>query len=144
MLDASLIWLSRKIASQREFYSFALIGALAFIIDACILSFALMIDPDAFFLGRFFSFLACVTFTFYFNRQITFTGVANRPVVDQFVKYVGSNIIGATINLTVYGLLVFYYQTARDWPVFAAAAGSVTGLIANFALSKFFVFKVSN
>ena len=125
----------------RQFMSFAFIGAFAFLVDAAVLTLMLYIDNNAFFLGRFISFLCAVTFTWYFNRRITFKSGASDEIVSQFSRFVAVNSGGGAVNFGMYSVLVLYFPYAKEWPVLAAGLGSLSGLAVNFCLSKFFVFQ---
>jgi putative flippase GtrA len=53
----------------------------------------------------------------------------------------GANAIGGAVNYGVYAAIVTYTADAAAWPVIGVAAGSAAGLVFNFAVSKFWVFR---
>lgn len=136
-------WCAVTVAPFKAFIAFAAIGAVAFIIDAFVLTLILSLEPEAFYTGRLISFMVCVTFTFYFNSILTFADGSGSPRSPKFLKYILANSLGGGVNLGVYGLLIAYFAIAREWPIFAAGAGSVAGLFVNFSVAKFYVFRTT-
>lgn len=137
----------------RQFASFALIGVGGLFVDMAALAVALHLlglDPYG---GRVFSYLMAATFTWYMNRQFTFTGVSRRGAIRQWARFLAANAVGAVVNYGVYVLVLkvgpWVIASIGLWPeVLTAvlpyagvAAGSVSGLVFNFVLSKKLVFR---
>jgi len=137
----------------RQFASFALIGVGGLFVDMAALAVALhllSLDPYG---GRVFSYLMAATFTWYMNRQFTFTGVSRRGAIRQWARFLAANAVGALVNYGVYVLVLklgpWVIAGIGLWPeVLTAllpyagvAAGSVSGLVFNFVLSKKLVFR---
>lgn len=138
---------------SRQFATFALIGVGGLFVDMAALAVALHLaglDPYG---GRVFSYLMAATFTWYMNRQFTFTGVSRRGAVRQWARFLAANAVGALVNYGVYVLVLnigpWVVDTIGLWPDLltallpyaGVAAGSVSGLVFNFVLSKKLVFR---
>lgn len=138
---------------SRQFATFALIGVGGLFVDMAALAVALHLlglDPYG---GRVFSYLMAATFTWYMNRRFTFTGVSRRGAIRQWARFLAANAVGAVVNYGVYVLVLklgpWVIASIGLWPeVLTAllpyagvAAGSVSGLVFNFVLSKKLVFR---
>lgn len=142
--------MSRSIS--RELLTFALIGVGGLFVDMAALAVALHLlglDPYG---GRVFSYLMAATFTWYLNRRFTFVGVSRRAALRQWAKFLAANAVGAVVNYGVYVLVlrvgpgILAALGLADMlggllPYAGVAAGSVSGLVFNFAMSKFVVFR---
>lgn len=128
---------------QTEFLRFAVIGTAAFVVDASTLYAALWFGLG-FYAGRAVSYLVAATFTWYGNRRITFVhsraeGVG--PVTAEWLKFLVANLGGGAVNYAIYAVLIASFAIVRAYPVLGVAAGSLAGLVVNFSLSKFVVFR---
>lgn len=128
---------------RRQLLLFSLSGAIAFLIDGgsvqLLVAFAAA-DP---YLARVLSFLCAVTFTFEFNRRITFRGAAaDHRWPRQWLHYVVTQLGGFAVNYVVYAALVFTLAVVARWPILGVAAGSVAGLAVNFFAARRLVFKL--
>ncbi|MQP65097.1 GtrA family protein [Niveispirillum sp. SYP-B3756] len=137
---------------SRELLTFGLIGIGGLFVDMAALAFALHGLGLDFYGGRLFSYLIAVTFTWYMNRRFTFVGISRRAALKQWAKFTAANSIGALVN---YGTYVLVLQVGPGilaalgldqmlgplLPYAGVAAGSVSGLVFNFAMSKFVVFR---
>jgi len=122
--------------------SFGAIGVLGFVVDAGVLHVMLRSTHSGLYLGRVVSFLCAVTFTWILNRTITFRGVVGQGGLrNEWLRYLGANSLGALINLGLYSLLVARVPAFTAMPTMAVAAGSLSGLVVNFALTKAYVFR---
>ncbi|WP_029014343.1 GtrA family protein [Niveispirillum irakense] len=141
--------MSRSVS--RELLTFGLIGIVGLVVDMAALAVALHLlglDPYG---GRIFSYLMAATSTWYLNRRYTFTGVSRRGAIRQWGKFLAANAVGALVNYGVYVLVLQagpalltatgFEAAGRLLPYAGVAAGSISGLIFNFTLSKFIVFR---
>jgi len=55
----------------------------------------------------------------------------------------GGEAVGGVVNYAVYAALVASPAFFHAWPEVATAAGSLSGMLFNFAASRKFVFKAS-
>ena len=126
---------------MRQFALFCVAGGLAFIVDAGVvqaMTSGLGADP---YVARLLSFLCAVTTTWWFNRRYTFANAAAEGGPGQWLRYVGTQLGGFSVNYAVYAALLWLWPVAYRWPVIGVAAGSVAGLVVNFALARRFVFR---
>lgn len=126
---------------MRQFALFCVAGGLAFIVDAGVVQLMTSVvhaDPYA---ARLLSFLCAVTTTWWFNRRYTFADAADDGLSRQWLRYVGTQLGGFSVNYAVYALMLWMLPLVHRWPVLGVAAGSVAGLVVNFALARRFVFR---
>jgi putative flippase GtrA len=119
--------------------SFATIGAVAFFIDAAVLYAARALGIGLY-SGRVVSFLAAATFTWALNRRYTFAATAAAPIV-QWGRFLAANVLGGFVNYGVYAALVAFVPLVHEHPVLGVAAGSLSGLVLNFIVSRQWVFR---
>ncbi len=117
---------------------FALVGALGFVVDSGVLYAGLALGLSLY-SGRIVSYLAAASFTWYCNRRITFRSTDRRAFLE-WARYLLANAVGGGVNLATYMALVAGVPIMARMPVLAVAAGSIAGLLFNFALSYTVVF----
>jgi putative flippase GtrA len=127
-------------AASHEFLRFVMVGAAGFLVDAGALIFATAVLGLGLYSGRVFSYLCAATFTWICNRRFTFATTAD-PAVLQWLRFLGANAIGGAVNYGVYAAVVTFSAVGARYPVLGVAAGSAAGLILNFAVSKYWVFR---
>ena len=130
-------------STRQELFRFTLIGAAGFLIDAGALMLATKGLGLGLYSGRAFSYLCAATFTWICNRRFTFAPVEQRHPLIEWLRFLGANAIGGAVNYGTYAALVTFTALGAAWPVLGVAAGSLAGLVFNFAASKFWVFKRS-
>jgi putative flippase GtrA len=119
----------------RRFWRFCLVGAMAYAVDAALLTAlvsALAMNPYG---ARVASFLAAATFTWWLNRRYTFE-VAHRPTRAEWMAYMALMGIGAGVNYATYAAAITWWPLARAELWLAVALGSIAGLGVNFATSR--------
>jgi putative flippase GtrA len=125
---------------SRQFLRFSAVGVAGFAIDALILYFAIHQLGAGLYLGRLVSYITAATSTWALNRRYTFQAKQDRKMAREWMKFLAANAVGGLINYAVYVMLVNGSELVAAWPVIGVAAGSIAGLIANFSLSRRFVF----
>jgi putative flippase GtrA len=134
--------LTRGRARVRRLLWFCVSGGLAFVIDAGLLHLllaALPIDPYS---ARLVSVLVAMTFTWVFNRSITFADRRRSGVpLREWMAWVSTQSAGFAVNYATYALLVFSLPAVREWPVLGVAAGSLAGLVVNYVAASRLVFR---
>ena len=121
---------------------FCLVGGLGFLIDASILqliSSFLGINP---FLGRVISYITAATTTWRLNRTFTFGKDAQTMSHREWIQYVVLNAIGGGVNYLVYGVVISIRDPYQGYLIIGVAAGSIVGLVCNFSVNKWLVFRV--
>ncbi len=127
-------------AAPREFLRFVMVGAAGFFVDAGALMVATTALGLGLYSGRVFSYLCAATFTWILNRRFTFAKTDEVAVI-QWLRFLGANALGGAVNYGVYAVLVTFSAVAAATPVLGVAAGSAAGLIFNFMVSKYWVFR---
>lgn len=123
----------------KPFTRFALVGIVGFGVDASVLAVCLGVGFDVF-SGRLVSYLAAATTTWQLNRHFTFTDSAREAAAVQWTKFLAVNTLGGAVNYGVYAGLVTWLAPVAAHPTLGVAAGSLAGLVLNFAASRRFVF----
>jgi putative flippase GtrA len=121
---------------------FALIGAVAFVVDAVTLNGAMRLAGMNHYAGRAISYLMAATLTWALNRRYTFYARASTDRLGEWARFLAANACGGLLNYTTYAVLVAFSRTVFVYPVLGVAAGSLAGMTLNFALSRRFVFTV--
>ena len=128
---------------RRQFFLFAVSGSLAFLIDAGIVQALVSLFEVNAYLARLISVACGMTFTWLFNRNLTFAG--QRPpgqgLGQEYLRYVLTQSGGLLVNYSVYSVMLLAFAWMHQWPVFAVAAGSLAGLSVNFLSAKRWVFE---
>ena len=123
-----------------EFMRFGLVGTAGFLVDASILQLCLSwlgIGPYA---GRAISFAVAVTFTWFCNRHFTFRQRGGGHWLRQWSRFVLLMLAGGGLNYGTYAVLVAWAPPFTAYPVLAVAAGSLAGMMVNFATARYLVF----
>jgi putative flippase GtrA len=123
----------------REIFSFTVIGAAGFGVDTSVLYGAIHLGFGLY-VGRGISYLVSVTFTWALNSRYTFKQRVTSGRFGQWQRFALSQLSGAVINLGVYSALVAMSSYCAAHPVIGVAAGSLSGLLVNFAAARRFVF----
>jgi putative flippase GtrA len=129
---------------RHSFVRFGMIGALGYVVDTGVLAFGTDILKLDFDIGRAFSIFAAMCFTWAGNRYFTFAerrAHGFSGAFQEWLKFVGANLLGAVVNYGVSVLLVRYAPFPMNYKYVAQALGVLVGLIFNFTLSRTLVFK---
>lgn len=126
---------------SRQFILFCISGGIAFLIDAGLthlLIHGVGIEP---FRARIPAIAVAVLFTWLFNRYLSFRHRRSRKRLAEFGRYLLGNAFGLCANYGAYALVIATLAVSREWPVIAVAAGSIAGLLVNYASARHFVFR---
>lgn len=124
-----------------QFGKFGLVGVVGLVVDTAVV-YALVFGAGLeFFAARIPAYLAAATTTFALNRAFTFRGAADAPLYRQWAAFLAANAFGGVVNYGVSIGLEATLPLAEAHPVLAVAAGSLSGMVLNFAASKHLVFK---
>jgi putative flippase GtrA len=139
-------WASRVIPYllRHPFMRFALVGAGGYVIDAGVLALDTGVWGLDFKSGRALSIFVAMGFTWLGNRYLTFRERRARSfsgAMQEWLKFIGANLIGAVVNYGSSVLLVLYAASPFNHKFVAQACGVLAGLIFNFTLSKKLVFR---
>ena len=132
-----------------RFVRFCLVGAVGFVVDAGVLQLLVSAFGVGLLAGRVFSYLVAATVTWALHRKYTFEdlvreargrGRTQPSSVDEWLRFVVANAMGAAVNYGAYVLCVLNGETFRAYPALAVAVGSALGLAFNYFASRRFVF----
>lgn len=90
--------------------------------------------------GRAVSFAAAVSVTWYLNRRLTFGDRRSRRRGAEYGRYLGTQIVGAAINLAIYAGVIAAVPPLASYPVVPLAAGSGLAMVFNFLAARHFAF----
>ena len=126
---------------------FSISGAIGLLVDlSALYAASLLLNLYA---AKVVSFLAAVFSTWLLNRTLTFkvSGITEQAdtnpkkhLMIEFIHYLTANLSGGLVNLAVNSAYVSFNLEASDKYI-ATCLGSLSGLLLNFTLSKFFVFR---
>lgn len=118
---------------------FALVGTIGFLVDSATLYCGLFLGLGLL-SGRVFSFLVAATVCWWLHRRITFR-LTSAASLHEWLRYMSANALGAAINIGGYAALVFSSEVFRHHPVLAVGIGALGGMVINYLLSAFVVFR---
>jgi putative flippase GtrA len=137
-LDTGVALLARFGLSE-HFIRFAVVGVLGFCWDTATV-YALRGVAGLYIAGTA-AFLVAATANWMVNRLWTFRGQAHAPLHVQWAKFLAANGIGFIFNRGTFFILISISTLCHDNPVLGIVAGSLSGLVFNYFLSKRFVFR---
>jgi len=123
-----------------QFFKFGVVGVVGFLVDTAVV-YAMLAAGLEFFAARIPSFFAAATVTWALNRSFTFRQAERTPLHRQWAAFVAANAVGGLVNYGVSVALEAGVDVVAAHPVLAVAAGSLSGMVFNFAASKRLVFK---
>lgn len=124
----------------RQVFLFTVAGAIGLIVDMAVLYAAVaLLGP---FYGRALSFLAAVLTTWLVNRSFAFRGRrSGMSLKREFLAYLSLMVLGGAVNFAVYSVLVVRVSVVAQHLFLGVAAGSLAGMVVNFASSRFLLFR---
>jgi putative flippase GtrA len=129
----------RSVAAS--FGQFVLVGGVGFVIDGSIL---VALVSGAGWLpweGRAISFPVAVSVTWWLNRRLAFKGRGMSDRRTEYAAYVTVQLLGAAINLAVFGLCLRVLPWLAEWPLIPFAVGSAVALVFNYAGARFTIYR---
>jgi len=127
----------------RQAWRFAISGVLGLAVDTAVL-YGLMALGLGFAVARVLSFLAAATFTWAFNRRLTFETAAHQaPSWREWLHYLAAMAVGGAVNCGVSLGAYHVFDVVRAHPVLALALGSAAGMVLNFLSARHLVFRAS-
>ena len=125
---------------KRQLIRFLFAGGVGFFVDTAVLYLMIWLGLG-YFAGRAISFLCAVWATWQLNRRFTFASSRKQSAWAEWVRYLAAMPIGGGVNYAAYSAVVSMLHPAPWLPLLAVAAGSIAGLVVNFATAKWWVFK---
>ena len=128
--------------TRKQAVSFAMIGAIGFLVDGGVLTVLNSAFELDLFRSRLVSFSVAVTVTWALNRRQTFADRKDRRAAREWGRYVIANGLGALLNMAIFFWLVQHYAWAAGQPIVPLAIASTIALSFNFFASKYGAFWV--
>lgn len=123
---------------MRVFGRFALVGVAGFIVNGGLVE--VLARPIGPLWAQGVGFSAAVTVTWLLNRRFTFN-CSGFSIGQEWIRYVFANSVGWCVNNGIYIAMIYGNSSAYLRPSLAVAAGSIAGLVFNFSLSRYVVFR---
>ncbi len=124
-----------------KFFKFGVVGGLGTIVNLTIFFlFSDLLKINEVFIA-IVAFIIAATHNYILNHIWTFKDVTKeeRISLSGWGKFILSSLIGLTINLIVLKIIIYLFNP--KFKVIAQGFGILSGMIVNFLLAKFFVFK---
>lgn len=131
----------QSISSEiQQFIRFGLVGVIGFFVDVGVLLTAMTWLGMGIYVTRIVSYLTAATTTWFLNRYFTFPEHRSDKFATEWLRFIMANSIGGAINYAVYAIYMTHTYVCGAQPIVGVALGSVSGLVANYALSRIVVF----
>jgi putative flippase GtrA len=125
---------------RRQLLRFGLAGVLGLGVDTAAL-YGLMALGMPFVWARALSFVAAASFTWAFNRSLTFAErTPTPPTWGEWGQYLLAMAVGGVVNYVVSVASYRWWPIVQSYPVLALALGSAVGMVFNFVSARFWVF----
>ena len=128
-----------KYATRAQFLQFCLVGATGVGVDLLSLNLLLLLT-HSFSLARGVAIGIAMTWNFYLNRRLTFSHARREPWFGQYLKFVGTCLVGAVVSWCVSTVAVGWRPESLVWIQVAALVGIACGTVSNFLFARYFVF----
>ncbi|MBI1320865.1 MAG: glycosyltransferase [Candidatus Hydrogenedens sp.] len=131
-----------KYGDLAHFAQFAIVGATGTIVNLAVVTLFWLLDIDAK-IGVAVAIGVAMLSNFVLNRQFTFSYARRDPLLPQLVGFLAGSSIGAVINYAVVLGLLNRFPALEAFPQAAAFAGILAGLVFNYGVSRYIVFRKS-
>jgi putative flippase GtrA len=122
-----------------QFLKFGVVGTLGFLADTATV-YALR-GWIGIYAAGFAGTGASLSLTWPLNRNWTFNA-ASGPIQRQLPLYLATTFLALALNRSVFAMLVTFVPLCDRQPVFAVAAGAISGMFLSFGLGRTVVFRV--
>lgn len=124
-----------------QFLLFCVGGVIGFVVDAGVLRLLVSGAGMNAYVARLISFLCAATATWLWNRHNTFRGTRRYGLLGEWTRYLLAMSGGFAVNYGTYALLYTFVPLVRRYPELGVAAGSVAGLVVNYASSRWWIYR---
>jgi len=131
----------RPLGLRKSFGLFVIAAAVGFALDAGVLTLLVRGFDWNPWRGRFVSFPLAVTATWLLNRRYAFRGAVRADRRAEFAGYWAIQLVGAGVNLAVFGLCLRVAPVLQRWPFIAVAASGIAAMLVNFTLARTTVYR---
>lgn len=118
----------------RSLILFCVSGGLALFVDIGVL--AASRPWLGYYGGRALSFWVAASFTWLFNRSITFRGPKQGSIGKEYLSYLSSMLVGGAVNYGAYVASLQMVDAVRNQPAWGVAIGSLAGLVFNYLSAR--------
>lgn len=122
-----------------QFLKFCVVGTLGFLVDTATV-YALR-NWIGIYAAGFAGTGVSLSITWPLNRNWTFNATSG-PIHRQLPMYIGTTFLALALNRSVFVMLVTFVALCDRQPVFAVAAGAISGMFLSFGLGRTVVFRV--
>ncbi|MGC9193674.1 MAG: GtrA family protein [Thermoplasmata archaeon] len=129
-----------KIKQHHQLIRFGISGVAGFLVDSGIVALCTQTVGMGPIPSQSVAFSVAVTVTWLINRYWTFAEHASDRWVQEWLRYIAANSLGAAVNNVVFAALILTTILFRRNPVLAVAIGSLSGMGFNFLSSKNLIF----
>ncbi|NOJ22590.1 GtrA family protein [Vibrio coralliilyticus] len=126
---------------MNKLWRFALVGGVGFIADASLFALLFYAIGLPILDSRIVAFLFAASVTWFGNRVFTFESRNPSGKFSQWVKFMGCAMFSALPNFGVFKLTTYYWGSEGVLAMFALALGVLAGMLSNFLLSHWWVFR---
>ena len=123
------------------FLQFTVVGASGFVVDLTLLAMLLKVLSVPYPVARAAAIWAAMTWNFVWNRRWTFSYAATGSLAGQYVGFCAGCSLGAVLNWSTSVSLISYAAFFAKHPLLAALVGIGVGMVFNFVLCRFAVFR---
>lgn len=127
--------------NYKELLLFAGAGVLGYLADVA--TTLLLEGLLGVYAARIPAFVAAVTVTWIYNRNITFKSSESKheSLITEYFHYAGLMVFGLIVNYIVYAIAISVMPDSKYSIILSVALGSLAGMIVNYVNSKKFIFK---
>jgi dolichol-phosphate mannosyltransferase len=129
-----------KYGGWAHFLQFAVVGGLGTVVNLAVLT-LLDILRVPLTIAVAAAILTAMVFNFALNRRFTFSYARTGSLIAQFMGFVGASSLGAVVNYAVAITVLRYWPSLERFPQVAALAGIAAGMVVNYAVSRYLVFR---
>ena len=125
----------------KQIKNFALIGGIGFITDGGILTLLNQQFEQNVYASRLVSFTCATLVTWALNRTFTFKDSTHKSKKKEYSGYVLIQVIGSSINLSIFSLLLLLFPILAPYPIIPLAVGAGIAMVFNFTSTKFILYR---
>lgn len=129
-----------KFGNASFLFQFGLIGVSGFVVNEIVVT-ILHFSEIPLQLTLALGILIAMTSNFFLNRTITFDHGVKESWFKQYIKFVCACSFGALINYLASIRFLAAFPSYSNFPQISVAIGSLAGLVSNFLLSRYVVFR---
>jgi len=129
-----------KLGNFSYFFQFCLVGSTGMLVDLFIYS-LLLWQNLALPISRAIGIAIAMTWNFWLNRRLTFSYSRKGKLFHQYLRFIGSCFTGALVSWSIAVVIPKEFDLFSDYIFLSAILGIIAGMIVNFSLSRFWVYK---